>query len=253
MIGLALGAATSSSCSFSVQGGLFNYIVENLIFAQGAGEHRLDIYYYGTLEVLRHPWFGVGLNDWARPFWRPHPTIDSFWLMTAMRTRHPEHPHADDSPSCSDGLRISRARGLDEDGATTASGYLIALCGLILIPQHRAHLGADHRVRDGLSSAPGPGSTPASTGGRGPRSPCGAGAARDAGAGRRGGGAGRVAGARPRAGSDCAPAPVGYDRTSAASQAVGSEDGVRSGQAGRTGSAAVRGGRRPGRPPGKRV
>ena len=36
-------------------------------------------------RCCRHPWFGVGLGEWARPFWRPHPTIDSFWLMTAVR------------------------------------------------------------------------------------------------------------------------------------------------------------------------
>ena len=48
VIGLALGVATFVVLLLSVQGGLFTYIVENLIFAQGAGEHRLDIYHYGT-------------------------------------------------------------------------------------------------------------------------------------------------------------------------------------------------------------
>ena len=150
VIGIALGAGLLVFLLVSVQGGLFTYIVENLIFAQGAGEHRLDIYYYGMLEVLRHPLFGVGLNEWARPFWRPHPTIDSFWLMTAVRHGIP-------------GilllmigivrgmLRISTARGLDEDGRPLPLG----LPDRALRPdphlEHRAHLGAGHRLRDGLS------------------------------------------------------------------------------------------------------
>ena len=131
VIGITVAAALFVVLLLSVQGGLFTYIVENLIFSHGAGEHRMDIYYYGTLEVLRHPFFGVGFNDWARPFWRPHPTIDSFWLMTAVRHGIP-------------GilflilgivfgmLRISAARGLDEDAGRYRSGYMIALCGLIL-------------------------------------------------------------------------------------------------------------------------
>jgi hypothetical protein len=114
-----------------VQGGLFTYIVENLIFAQGAGEHRLDIYYYGTLEVLRHPLFGIGLNDWARPFWRPHPTIDSYWLMTAMRHGIPAVLLLV-LGILLEMLRISTAPGLDEDARHYRSGYLIALCGVIL-------------------------------------------------------------------------------------------------------------------------
>ena len=132
MIGIALGTATLLFLLVSVQGGLFTYINENLIFAQGAGEHRLDVYYYGTLQVLATPWYGVGLGEWARPFWRPHPTVDSFWLMTAIRSGIPAVVLLIGALLL--GMaRIAAARGLDEDGVHYRSGYMIALTGLLLV------------------------------------------------------------------------------------------------------------------------
>ena len=131
-LGIALGVGTLALLFVSVQGGLVNYIVENLIFAPGAGEHRLDIYHYGTLQVLRTPWFGVGLGDWARPFWRPHPTIDSFWMMTAIRSGLPAVVFL--MAAILFGMvRIAAGRGLDEDSLHYRAGYMIALTGLLLI------------------------------------------------------------------------------------------------------------------------
>ena len=132
VIGIALGTATLLFLLVSVQGGLFTYINENLIFAQGAGEHRLDVYHYGTLQVLATPWYGVGLGEWARPFWRPHPTVDSFWLMTAIRSGIPAVVLLIGALLL--GMaRIATARGLDEDGVHYRSGYMIALTGLLLV------------------------------------------------------------------------------------------------------------------------
>lgn len=31
------------------------------------------------------PWLGLGLNDWVRPIWMHTPSVDNFWLLTAMR------------------------------------------------------------------------------------------------------------------------------------------------------------------------
>jgi hypothetical protein len=131
-IGLAIGAGFLLVLLASVQGGLFTYIVENLIFSPGAGEHRMEIYQYGTREVLRHPLFGVGLNDWARPFWREHPTIDSFWMMTAIRSGIPAVTLLVLAVLLGM-LQIGSARGLDEDGRQYRTGYMIALAGLVLV------------------------------------------------------------------------------------------------------------------------
>ena len=38
------------------------------------------------MEVGRHPVFGIGLNDWTRPWWRAKmASFDNFWLLQAMR------------------------------------------------------------------------------------------------------------------------------------------------------------------------
>ena len=207
VIGIALGAGTLVFLLVSVQGGLFTYVVENLIFARGAGEHRLDIYYYGTLEVLRHPWFGVGLNEWARPFWRPHPTIDSFWLMTAVRHGIPGILLLMIGLAGRDAADLGRA-GPRRGRRPLPLGLHDRALRPDPRPQHRAHLGAGHRLRDGLSRRrrlvlhrrppAGVGADPAA---------CGASARPRAGP-EAGDGAAAL-GDGPGVGSDCAPATRG--------------------------------------------
>lgn len=45
---------------------------------------RILIWEYGSLEVWRHPIFGIGMNDWVRPGYMP-PSVDNYWLLTGMR------------------------------------------------------------------------------------------------------------------------------------------------------------------------
>jgi hypothetical protein len=48
--------------------------------------YRVIIWDYGSAEVLRHPFFGIGLTaDWERPDWMGSTSVDNFWLLTAMR------------------------------------------------------------------------------------------------------------------------------------------------------------------------
>ncbi|MGR3465595.1 O-antigen ligase family protein [Limimaricola sp.] len=46
--------------------------------------YRLMIHEHGLQNVWANPVFGLGLNDWQRPGWMGR-TVDSFWLLTAMR------------------------------------------------------------------------------------------------------------------------------------------------------------------------
>lgn len=46
---------------------------------------RALIFEYGMQNVWANPIFGLGLNDWARPYWMPTSTVDNFWLLMAMR------------------------------------------------------------------------------------------------------------------------------------------------------------------------
>lgn len=59
-------------------------LIETLTFNPQTGWTRVKIWEFGSAEVLRHPIFGIGLNDWIRPFWLGA-SVDNFWLLMAMR------------------------------------------------------------------------------------------------------------------------------------------------------------------------
>ena len=46
---------------------------------------RTMIWDYGSAEVIRNPFFGIGFGDWARPDWMYTSSVDNFWLLQAMR------------------------------------------------------------------------------------------------------------------------------------------------------------------------
>jgi hypothetical protein len=50
----------------------------------GTGYTRVLIWEYGSAEVMRHPLFGIGFDDWQRPSWLTG-SVDNFWLAVAMR------------------------------------------------------------------------------------------------------------------------------------------------------------------------
>ncbi|MGH1349479.1 MAG: O-antigen ligase family protein [Methyloligellaceae bacterium] len=49
---------------------------------------RITIWDYGIAEVIRNPWFGIGMNDWIRPFWLSR-SVDNYWLVVMMRFGYP--------------------------------------------------------------------------------------------------------------------------------------------------------------------
>jgi hypothetical protein len=57
--------------------------ISYLTFNADTSYMRVHIWNYGTQSVMRHPIFGVGLNDWERPEWMGG-SIDNFWLGTAV-------------------------------------------------------------------------------------------------------------------------------------------------------------------------
>ena len=59
-------------------------LISYLTFNPGNAYMRLLIWDFGSAEVLRHPLFGIGLNNWTRPIWMAA-SVDNFWLNTAMR------------------------------------------------------------------------------------------------------------------------------------------------------------------------
>jgi hypothetical protein len=59
-------------------------LISYLTFSPANAYTRLAIWNFGSAEVLRHPLFGIGLNNWERPSWMTS-SVDNFWLATAMR------------------------------------------------------------------------------------------------------------------------------------------------------------------------
>ncbi|MEC9433900.1 MAG: O-antigen ligase family protein [Pseudomonadota bacterium] len=62
----------------------FEVATTYLVFDSYTAYYRILIFQFGMDNVIAHPIFGIGLNDWARPSWMP-PSVDNFWLLTAMR------------------------------------------------------------------------------------------------------------------------------------------------------------------------
>ena len=64
-------------------------ILSRITFDAQTSYYRGLIWEYGSAEVLNHPFFGIGKNDWVRPLWMLSDTIDNFWLKIAMQFGFP--------------------------------------------------------------------------------------------------------------------------------------------------------------------
>jgi hypothetical protein len=59
--------------------------ISYMTFSAHSAYNRILIWDYGTKEVGRHPFFGIGFADWQRPDWMHSSSMDNFWLLTAVR------------------------------------------------------------------------------------------------------------------------------------------------------------------------
>lgn len=59
-------------------------LIGTLTFNPMSGYVRMAIFNYGWAAAKASPLFGIGFNDWPRPFWVTR-SVDNFWLLTAMR------------------------------------------------------------------------------------------------------------------------------------------------------------------------
>lgn len=75
-IGLVFGQVASTS-------GLSSFLIR-LTLNPATGYYRRLIWNFGTRSVEKHPWFGIGFNDFERLPWMVA-SIDNYWLMLAMR------------------------------------------------------------------------------------------------------------------------------------------------------------------------
>ena len=104
-------------------------IIENLTFNPSTAWWRVYIWEYGIQNVMAHPLFGLGLNDWARPTWLAD-TVDNFWLLTAMQAGIPALGFLA-TALVIHVVRIVRAKGLNAQTRDIRTGYLVVLAGTV--------------------------------------------------------------------------------------------------------------------------
>lgn len=59
-----------------------------LLLDASSSYYRQLIWEYAGAEAVNHPFFGIGLRDWVRLPWMI-PSVDSYWLVSAMRLGFP--------------------------------------------------------------------------------------------------------------------------------------------------------------------
>ena len=47
---------------------LLDFVIQNLMFNPQTADGRMVILEYGSREIVGHPFFGIGLSDWVRPY-----------------------------------------------------------------------------------------------------------------------------------------------------------------------------------------
>jgi hypothetical protein len=126
-----IGIVVLALLEVNLPGGLIGYIVNEVIFNPVGGQNRIDILRYGSAEILRNPVFGIGFNDWIRPWWQSA-TVDNFWILTAMRYGIPALLLLVAAIGVST-LQMMSRDGLSEEIALYRAGYLISLGGAVLV------------------------------------------------------------------------------------------------------------------------
>ncbi len=70
--------------------GFYNLLTRFASLNTASAYNRVLIWQYGTGNIARHPWFGIGYSDWVRPDWMHSGSFDHFWLIMALRFGIPE-------------------------------------------------------------------------------------------------------------------------------------------------------------------
>ncbi len=108
---------------------IVDFVINNLTYDPTTAPGRLINFEYGMAEIQRHPFFGIGQNDWVRPWWRK-PSFDNFWVGYAMRYGIPTFLFLVLAILVSF-AKIS-SKDLSETESDYRTGYLITLIGVVI-------------------------------------------------------------------------------------------------------------------------
>lgn len=79
-----LGGILTFALELGTNSGTVSLMIRVASLNSASGYGRIQIWRYGTANVEKNPWFGVGYGDWERPIWMPE-SIDNNWLMLAIQ------------------------------------------------------------------------------------------------------------------------------------------------------------------------
>lgn len=82
---LMASAALYATVELTTNTGFFGLLVRYASLNTASAYNRVLIWNYGTENIARHPWFGLGYSDWVRPSWMHSGSFDHFWLIMALR------------------------------------------------------------------------------------------------------------------------------------------------------------------------
>lgn len=110
------------------------FIATGMTLDSWTGYYRLQIWENGLLNVWAHPWTGIGLADWVRPWWMVSDTVDAFWLVITMRQGIPAFLLlALAIVLLARGVMKNRHRHSDRDVRRIAMGWMMSLIALSLV------------------------------------------------------------------------------------------------------------------------
>jgi O-antigen ligase len=71
--------------SVASNSGIVPLLIRFITLDPATGYFRIAIWQYGSLSVAAHPWFGIGFDAYRRPDWMLTSSIDTHWLLYAVR------------------------------------------------------------------------------------------------------------------------------------------------------------------------
>lgn len=114
------------SAQMFLSGGVVKVIVNYLTLDKWTAYYRTLIWQYGLENVYRHPWVGMGLEDWVRPHWMTS-SIDNYWLYLAVCYGVPEAVSRLGIPLVAAVLAGRALIKLDKFDRRIAIGFIIAM------------------------------------------------------------------------------------------------------------------------------
>ena len=82
---LSAGALAFLIVGLYSKGGIVPLFIRLVTLDPTTGYFRIAIWQYGSDSVLAHPWFGIGFDPYRRPDWMITSSIDTHWLLYAVR------------------------------------------------------------------------------------------------------------------------------------------------------------------------